>query len=51
GPSLTSPRLRGEVGANAPGEGEPPQVALAERAPHPDPLPLKNGEREQIAPS
>jgi DNA helicase-2/ATP-dependent DNA helicase PcrA len=58
-PSSTSPRLRGEVGAqSAPGEGEAPQIALAERAPHPDPLransarldPVKNGEREQITP-
>src|SRR6185437_6860366 len=46
-PSLTSPRVRGEVGAqSAPGEGDSPPVALVERAPHPDPLPA-GGEREQ----
>ncbi|MBN8988710.1 MAG: UvrD-helicase domain-containing protein [Rhizobiales bacterium] len=45
---LTSPRLRGEVGAqSAPGEGEPPQTALAEAAP----LPVKNGDRENDAPA
>src|SRR4051794_41403389 len=44
--SLTSPRLRGEVGVHAPGEGEPPQTVLAETAPHPDPLPA-SGAREQ----
>jgi DNA helicase-2/ATP-dependent DNA helicase PcrA len=49
-PSLTSPRLRGEVGAqSASGEGDSPRVEPAERAPHPDPLPVKNGEREQTA--
>jgi DNA helicase-2/ATP-dependent DNA helicase PcrA len=49
---LTSPRLRGEVGAqSAPGEGESPQTALAEAAPHPDPLPVKDGERETTAPA
>ena len=49
---LTSPRLRGEVGAQSgPGEGEPnSQPVFAETAPHPDPLPVKNGEREQQAP-
>jgi peptide/nickel transport system ATP-binding protein len=36
---LTSPRLRGEVGAqSAPGEGDSPPAALVEAAPHPDPL-------------
>jgi DNA helicase-2/ATP-dependent DNA helicase PcrA len=46
--SLTSPRLRGEVGLRSnPGEGDSQQAALAERAPHPDPLPVKDGEREQ----
>ncbi|HXB77149.1 MAG TPA: 3'-5' exonuclease, partial [Bradyrhizobium sp.] len=60
GTPLTSPRLRGEVGArSAPGEGEPnSQPVSAESAPHPDPLrassarldPVKNGEREQAAP-
>jgi DNA helicase-2/ATP-dependent DNA helicase PcrA len=58
--SLTSPRLRGEVGLRSnPGEGEPNSNAVpAERAPHPDPLrassarldPVKDGEREQMAP-
>jgi peptide/nickel transport system ATP-binding protein len=38
-PSSTSPRLRGEVGLPGnPGEGDSPRVALAESAPHPDPL-------------
>ncbi|MCK1638440.1 UvrD-helicase domain-containing protein [Bradyrhizobium sp. 157] len=49
--ALTSP-LRGEVGAqSAPGEGDSPRTELAETAPHPDPLPVKDGEREKIAPS
>ena len=44
--SLTSPRLRGEVGLQSnPGEGDPPRVALAESPPHPDPLPA-SGARE-----
>jgi peptide/nickel transport system ATP-binding protein len=43
----TSPRVRGEVDArSASGEGDSPRVALAERAPHPDPLPA-GGEREK----
>ncbi len=48
----TSPRLRGEVGLRSnPGEGESiAQPVSAESAPHPDPLPVKDGEREQIAP-
>jgi DNA helicase II / ATP-dependent DNA helicase PcrA len=52
GASLTSPRLRGEVGLQSdPGEGEPnAQPVPVERAPHPDPLPA-SGAREQIAPS
>jgi peptide/nickel transport system ATP-binding protein len=38
-PSSTSPRVRGEVGLRSnPGEGDSPPVALAEAAPHPDPL-------------
>jgi DNA helicase-2/ATP-dependent DNA helicase PcrA len=51
--SLTSPRLRGEVGLQSnPGEGESPRAELSERAPHPDPLPVKDGEREKtVAPS
>jgi DNA helicase II / ATP-dependent DNA helicase PcrA len=32
-----------------PGEGDSPPAALLERAPHPDPLPVKDGEREKIA--
>src|SRR5581483_1663416 len=45
---LTSPRARGEVGAqSAPGEGDSPSTALAERAPHPTPPPVKDGERER----
>jgi DNA helicase-2/ATP-dependent DNA helicase PcrA len=57
---LTSPRVRGEVGLQSnPGEGESPQTALVEGAPHPDPLtassarldPAKDGERETTAPS
>jgi ATP-dependent DNA helicase UvrD/PcrA len=48
--SLTSPRVRGEVGLQSnPGEWNSPPAALAERAPHPDPLPVKDGEREKIA--
>src|SRR6266581_4300501 len=36
----TSPRLRGEVDArSAAGEGDSPRGALADKAPHPDPLP------------
>ncbi len=43
----TSPRLRGEVGLRSnPGEGDSPRIALAEAAPHPDPLPA-GGEREK----
>ena len=46
----TSPRSsRGEVGLQSnPGEGLSPRVALAEAAPHPDPLPAKSGEREKV---
>jgi DNA helicase-2/ATP-dependent DNA helicase PcrA len=48
--SLTSPRVRGEVGLRSnPGEGDSPQNVLAESPPHPDPLPA-SGAREQIAP-
>src|SRR3954453_13974918 len=53
--SLTSPRVRGEVGAHAPDEGNSRQTVLSEAAPHPDPLrassarldPVKDGAREQ----
>jgi peptide/nickel transport system ATP-binding protein len=49
--SLTSPRVRGEVGTRSgPGEGDSPRVALADRAPHPDPLPA-SGEREKSDPA
>ena len=49
--SLTSPRLPGEVGSRSePGEGEPTaQPVSAESAPHPDPLPIKNGASEKSA--
>ena len=50
-PSSTSPRVRGEIGLRSnPGEGDSPQVSLAEAAPYPDPLPAKGGEREQMQP-
>jgi peptide/nickel transport system ATP-binding protein len=43
-----SPRTRGEVDArSAAGEGDSPQTALAETAPHPNPLPARGGEREK----
>ena len=46
--SSTSPRVRGEVGSRSePGEGDSPQAELVERAPHPSPLPVKDGEREK----
>jgi peptide/nickel transport system ATP-binding protein len=46
--SSTSPRLRGEVGLRSnPGEGDSPGTVLVERAPHPSPLPVKDGEREE----
>jgi DNA helicase II / ATP-dependent DNA helicase PcrA len=46
--SFTSPRLRGEVGLRSnPGEGDSSQTELLETAPHPDPLPVKDGEREK----
>jgi DNA helicase-2/ATP-dependent DNA helicase PcrA len=56
--SSTSPRLRGEVGApeqseGASGEGvtlEDTWDAPSQDAPHPDPLPVKDGEREKAAP-
>ncbi|HLG79609.1 MAG TPA: UvrD-helicase domain-containing protein [Bradyrhizobium sp.] len=51
GGSSTSPRLRGEVGSRSePGEGDSPRAQLAEAAPHPGPLPVKDGEREQSTP-
>ena len=49
-PSFTSPRLRGEVASRSDaGEGDSPQTALLETAPHPSPLPVKDGEREHSA--
>ncbi|MEA2907661.1 MAG: excinuclease subunit, partial [Alphaproteobacteria bacterium] len=46
--SGTSPRLRGEVDArSASGEGDSRQARRSKDAPHPNPLPVKNGEREQ----
>ncbi|MGY8677476.1 UvrD-helicase domain-containing protein [Bradyrhizobium sp. UFLA05-153] len=46
--SFTSPRLRGEVGSRSdPGEGDSPSTELLEAAPHPSPLPVKDGEREK----
>jgi DNA helicase II / ATP-dependent DNA helicase PcrA len=48
--SLTSPRLRGEVGSHSePGEGDSPPAALLESPPHPDPL-AASGEREKAPP-
>ncbi|MCA1526779.1 ABC transporter ATP-binding protein [Bradyrhizobium yuanmingense] len=46
--TLASPRVRGEADArSAAGEGDSPRVEFAEAAPHPNPLPVKDGEREQ----
>jgi DNA helicase-2/ATP-dependent DNA helicase PcrA len=48
-PSSTSPRSRGEVELRSnSGEGDSPPAVLVEGAPHPDPLPVKDGEREKI---
>jgi excinuclease ABC subunit A len=48
----TSPRLRGEVDArSASGEGDPGRLRDMESAPHPNPLPVKNGERERTEPA
>src|SRR5580692_8829435 len=48
---VASPRTRGEADArSAAGEGDPPRTVLAETAPHPDPLPVKDGEREKEKP-
>ncbi|MBR0776708.1 UvrD-helicase domain-containing protein [Bradyrhizobium diazoefficiens] len=47
-PSATSPPLRGEVASRSDaGEDDSPQTALVEAAPHPDPLPVKDWEREK----
>ena len=50
-PSSTSPRSsRGEVTSQSDvGEGDSQQTELIEAAPHPSPLPVKDGEREQSA--
>jgi peptide/nickel transport system ATP-binding protein len=53
--AAASPRTRGEADAlgsvlarqSAAGEGDSPRTVLAKAAPHPDPLPVKNGEREK----
>ena len=49
GALFTSPRLRGEVGLRASAirvRGAIREFDYAETAPHPNPLPVKNGERE-----
>ncbi|MBH5391535.1 dipeptide ABC transporter ATP-binding protein [Bradyrhizobium diversitatis] len=59
GTAFASPRVRGEADAlgsaiapkSAAGEGEPPRIVLADVAPHPNPLPVKDGEREQSSAS
>src|SRR5262249_47949716 len=49
--SSTSPRVRGEVASRSDaGEGDSPQTELLETAPHPTPLPVKDGEREKTPP-
>ncbi|MBW7972187.1 ABC transporter ATP-binding protein [Bradyrhizobium sp. BR 10289] len=46
--SFASPRTRGEADMRSmAGEGDSPSTVLAETAPHPNPLPVKDGEREQ----
>ncbi len=46
-----SPRLRGEVDArSASGEGDSRRSRHKESVPHPTPLPVRNGEREQAVP-
>ncbi|MGY3031989.1 peptide/nickel transport system ATP-binding protein [Bradyrhizobium sp. USDA 4354] len=59
GSPFASPRLRGEADAlgsaiapqSAAGEGGSPSTVLAETAPHPSPLPVKDREREQAGAS
>ncbi|MBB4378712.1 peptide/nickel transport system ATP-binding protein [Bradyrhizobium sp. Rc3b] len=52
GASFASPRVRGEADAHsAAGEGDSPSTVIAEAAPHPNPLPVKDGEREQTSAS
>jgi len=49
--AFASPRTWGEADAqSAAGEGDSPRTVLAEAAPHPDPLPVKDGEREKEKP-
>ncbi|MCP3461674.1 ABC transporter ATP-binding protein [Bradyrhizobium sp. CCGUVB23] len=46
--AFVSPRTRGEADTrSAAGEGDSPRVVPVESAPHPDPLPVKDGEREK----
>jgi len=53
--SFASPRVRGEADTlgsaiarqSVAGEGDSPSTVLADTAPHPDPLPVKNEEREK----
>ncbi|QQO14466.1 ABC transporter ATP-binding protein [Bradyrhizobium diazoefficiens] len=55
GAAFASPRARGEADASgsaialqgAADEGDSPRTVLAEAAPHPNPLPVKDGEREK----
>ncbi|GLH75983.1 hypothetical protein SSBR45G_08910 [Bradyrhizobium sp. SSBR45G] len=50
GSLLASPRVRGEAGLHRrcnPGEGGSPLGPVPVAAPHPNPLPVKNGERER----
>ncbi|SDC29334.1 peptide/nickel transport system ATP-binding protein [Bradyrhizobium brasilense] len=56
--SLASPRVRGEADTlgsalarqSVSGEGDPPRAVPADAAPHPNPLPVKNGERGRMEP-
>ncbi|MGY4227503.1 peptide/nickel transport system ATP-binding protein [Bradyrhizobium sp. USDA 4503] len=56
--SLASPRVRGEADTlgsalarqSVAGEGNPPRAVPADAAPHPNPLPVKNGERGRMEP-
>nr|WP_311538836.1 ABC transporter ATP-binding protein [uncultured Bradyrhizobium sp.] len=46
---LASPRSRGEADPRSgAGEGDSPRAVFADAAPHPNPLPVKNGERGPI---
>ncbi|SED83809.1 dipeptide ABC transporter ATP-binding protein [Bradyrhizobium erythrophlei] len=49
--SSASPRVRGEADTRSvAGEGDSPRAVSTDTAPHPSPLPVKNGEREQTQP-